>query len=202
MTDASTASSTKMPTIWFFFLALPVKIGCIHSSPSNTILGGYMLACLYTHSFVRSLARSHASSSSINGLAFFSSLSPPPYCAAHLFLFSFQPISVRCCRRRSFSNARLDYRGVWRNKQTNSERSEKEREKKHGFFSTLSRSRARAVSLIFSFSPNTTYEAGIHRFVSHSLAHIFKHRRRRPSSFMSFLLSPFFLFFVRLVVIE
>lgn len=55
----------------FFFLALPVTIGCIQSSPSNTILGGYMLACLYTHSF----ARSHASSSSINGLAFSPALS-------------------------------------------------------------------------------------------------------------------------------
>lgn len=70
-----------------FFLARPVMIGCIHSSPSNTILGGHMLACLSTRSFVRS----HASSFSINRLAFFFALSRslflPSLIAQHICSF-------------------------------------------------------------------------------------------------------------------
>lgn len=189
MTDASTASSTKLPTICFFFLLFLSRLGVYKAARVILYSEGI---CWLVYTLIRSLARMQALLVLMDSPFPPLSLSLSPYCAAHLFLFFSQPISVRCCCRRSFSNARLDYRGVCRNKQTNSERSEKER-KKQGFFSTLSRSRAPHLSHFLIFS-KYNIRSGHTSFVSHSLAHIFKHRRRRPSSFMPFLLSPFFLF--------
>jgi len=82
-------------------------------------------------------------------------------------------------RRRSFSNARLDYR-VREEVGKRIARAEKK-------------------ILIFSYSPlflilsKYNIQSGHISFVSHSLALIFKHRRRRPSNLMSFSLSLFFL---------
>ncbi len=85
------------------------------------------------------------------------------------------------CRRRSFSNARLDYGHARGSRQTNGERREK-----NSYFLLLSLS-------LFLILSKYTIQSGHTSFVSHSLAHIFKHRRRRPSSLMSFPLSLFFL---------
>ena len=192
MTVPSTASSTKMPSVWYFSLSLPVVIKCIHNSPNVVFLEGVYVG-FSIHSYACSLARK------LNGLAFFFSLSRSlarsvSLIAQRICSFLFQPISVRCCRRRSFANVRLDYRGVRRSKQTNREgERERERKKIRPFLYFLSLSRAHRLSHFLIFS-KYNIQSGQTSFLSHSLAHIFKHRRRRPSSFMSFLLSPFFLF--------
>ena len=148
MTVPSTASSTKMPSVWYFSLSLPVIIKCIHNSPNVVFLEGVYVG-FSIHSYACSLARK------LNGLAFFFSLSRSlarsvSLIAQRICSFLFQPISVRCCRRRSFSNVRLDYRGVRRSKQTNRE-GERERErKKNTAFSLFSLALARASSLSFS----------------------------------------------------
>ena len=115
--------------------------------PECSVSWGGICWLLYT--LVCSLARK------LNGLAFFFSLSRSlarsvSLIAQRICSFLFQPISVRCCRRRSFANVRLDYRGVRRSKQTNRE-GERERErKKNTAFSLFSLALARASSLSFS----------------------------------------------------
>ncbi len=185
---AATAPSTKTTTSWYFFLALPVIIGYMHSSPNVVYFGGYMLACLYARSVVRTRTL----------LLMESPFLSPPYCAAHLFLFYFNPFQ---CIVAVVEASRMQDQitcvcvCVWRSKQTNGEK----REKKIRRFFLLSCSLSLSRFLIFS---KYNIRSGHMSFVSHSLAHIFTSIDDDDHRVLCLFLCLSPLFLVRLVVIE
>ncbi len=150
MAIAATAPSTKTTTSWYFFLALPVIIGYMHSSPNVVYFGGYMLACLYARSVVRTRTLLLMESPFLS-LPLLRSAFVPFFILTH-FSASLPSSKLLECKIRLHAYVCV-YGEV-------SKRTERKERKKYDVFSY---SLALSPSLVFSFSPNTTYEAGICR---------------------------------------
>ena len=127
---------------------------------------------------------------------------PILYCAEHLFLSIFQPVSRRRgrYRRRSFANIRLDCKCArgWKaiihkeNEGRNERYRENEREEKGKYF-IFSLFLFLSLYIVLIFFVNAI-QSGHTSFASHSFAYTFKlrRRRRRPSNLLCFSFCLFF----------